>query len=35
MVAQLLDAPRYKPEGRGLDPQWCHCNFSFFLSSSV
>jgi len=23
-VAQLVDALRYKPEGRGFDSQWCH-----------
>jgi hypothetical protein len=23
-VAQLVEAPRYKPEGRGFDPRWCH-----------
>jgi hypothetical protein len=27
-VAQLVEALRYKPEGRGLDSQWCHWNFS-------
>ena len=27
-VAQLLEALRYKPEGRGLDSRWCHWNFS-------
>jgi hypothetical protein len=27
-VAQLLEALRYKPEGRGFDSQWCHWNFS-------
>jgi hypothetical protein len=26
-VAQLVEALRYKPERRGLDSQWCHCNF--------
>jgi len=24
LVAQLVEALRYKPEGRGFDPQWCH-----------
>jgi len=28
-VARLVDAMRYKPEGRGFDSQWCHWNFSF------
>jgi hypothetical protein len=23
-VAQLVEALRYKPEGRGFDSQWCH-----------
>jgi hypothetical protein len=27
-VAQLVKALRYKPEGRGFDSRWCHCNFS-------
>ena len=27
-VAQLVEALRYKPEGRGLDSRWCHWNFS-------
>jgi hypothetical protein len=31
-VAQLVEALRYKPEGRGLDFRWCRCNFS--LTSS-
>jgi hypothetical protein len=26
-VAQLVEALRYKPEGRGFDYPWCHCNF--------
>jgi len=25
---QLVEVLRYKPEGRGLDSRWCHCNFS-------
>jgi hypothetical protein len=28
LVAQLVDALRYKPEGRGFDSPWCHWNFS-------
>jgi len=24
----LVEALRYKPEGRGFDSRWCHCNFS-------
>jgi hypothetical protein len=27
-VAQVIEALRYKPEGRGSDSQWCHWNFS-------
>jgi hypothetical protein len=27
-VEQLVEAMRYKPEGRGLDSWWCHWNFS-------
>ena len=27
-VAQLVEAPRYKPEGREFDSQWSHWNFS-------
>ena len=29
-VAQLVEALRYKPEGRGFDPRWCHSNFSHY-----
>jgi hypothetical protein len=28
MVAQLIEALRYKPEGRGFDSRWSHWNFS-------
>jgi hypothetical protein len=28
LVVQLVEALRYKPEGRGLVFQWCHWNFS-------
>ena len=28
MVAQLVEALRYKPEGRGFVSRWCHWNFS-------
>jgi hypothetical protein len=28
LVAQLVEALRYKPEGRWLDSPWCHWNFS-------
>jgi hypothetical protein len=27
-VAQLIEALRYKPEGRGSDSRWCRRNFS-------
>jgi hypothetical protein len=27
-VAQLFEALRYIPEGRGIDFRWCHWNFS-------
>jgi hypothetical protein len=27
-VVQLVEAVRYKPEGRGSNSQWCHWNFS-------
>jgi hypothetical protein len=27
-VAQLVEALRYKPEGRGFDSRGCHWNFS-------
>jgi hypothetical protein len=28
LVAQLVDALCYKPEGRNFDSRWCHWNFS-------
>jgi hypothetical protein len=30
-VAQLFEAPRYKPEGRKFESRWCHWNFSLAL----
>jgi hypothetical protein len=27
-VAQLVEALRYKPEGREFDSRWCHWSFS-------
>jgi len=27
-VAHLVEALRYKPEGRRFDAQWCHWNFA-------
>ena len=27
-VAQLVEALRYKPQGRGFNSRWCHWNFS-------
>ena len=32
LVAQLVEALRYKPEGRGFDSRWCHWNFSLIKS---
>ena len=26
-MVQLVEALSYKPEGRGFDSRWCHCNF--------
>ena len=31
-MAQLIEALRYKPEGRGFDSQWCHWIFSLTQS---
>ena len=31
-VAQLVEALRYNPEGRGFDSRWVHWNFSLTLS---
>ena len=31
-MAQLVEALRYKPEGRGFDFIWCHWNFSLTQS---
>ena len=28
VVAQLVEALSYKPEGRRFDSRWCHWNFS-------
>ena len=27
-LPQLVEAMRYKVEGRGFDARWCHCNLS-------
>jgi hypothetical protein len=32
-VAPLVEAPWYKPEGRGFDSRWCHWNFYWHNSS--
>ena len=32
-VAQLVEAPRYKSEGRGFDSRWCHWNFLFAIDN--
>jgi len=29
---RMIEALFYKPEGRGFDSRWCHCNFSFTQS---
>jgi len=29
-VAQLVEALRYKPKGRGFESRWCHWNISSF-----
>ena len=31
-VVQLVEALRYKSEGRGFDSRWCHWNFSLTYS---
>jgi len=33
VVAQLVEALRYKPEGRGFDSRWCHWDFSLTYPS--
>ena len=30
-MAQLVEALRYKPEGRGFDFRWCHSGFPLTL----
>ena len=32
LVSQVVEALRYKPEGRGSDSRWCHWNFSLTYS---
>jgi len=32
LVAQLVEALSYKPEGGGSDSRWCHWNYSLTLS---
>jgi hypothetical protein len=32
MSESVVDALRYKPEGRGIDSRWCHWNFSLSQS---
>ena len=34
-VAQLTEALRYKPEGRGFDSQWCHWIFSLYINEKL
>jgi len=31
-MVQLVEALRYKPEGRGFDSRLCHCNVSFDIT---
>jgi hypothetical protein len=31
-MAQLVEALRYKPEGRGFDSRWCYWDFSLPLT---
>jgi hypothetical protein len=33
VVAELVEALRYKPEGHGFDSRWFHWNFSLTFSS--
>ena len=33
-VAQLVEALRYKPEGRGFDSRWCHWIFFHWYNRS-
>jgi hypothetical protein len=30
-VGAVVEAQRYKPEGRGIDSRWCHWNFTLTL----
>jgi hypothetical protein len=32
LVAQLVEALRYKSDGRGFDSRWCHWNFDMDMS---
>jgi hypothetical protein len=34
-VAQLIEALRYKPEGRGFDSQWCHWIFLLYINEKI
>jgi hypothetical protein len=34
-VAQLVEALRYKSEGRGFDSRWCHWNFSLTIFPAI
>jgi hypothetical protein len=34
-MAQLVESLRYKSEGRGFDPRWCHWNFSIDITLLV
>jgi hypothetical protein len=34
-VAQLVEAQRYKMEGRRFDSRWGHCDFSLILPAAM
>jgi hypothetical protein len=31
----VVEALRYKPEGRGVDSRWCHWNFSLTILAAL
>jgi hypothetical protein len=33
-MAQLVEALRYKPEGLGLNPRWCHWHYGPGIEST-
>jgi hypothetical protein len=34
-VAQLVEALRYMPEGRGFESRWCHCHNLFGIAMAL